>query len=370
MENGLEALAGLAFSHTRGIRSQFCTQGKAGAFRQAYRSATRYSTRGSMGGVSGSACRRASNSFARIKRLSLLMTIKHGLVYALAAFLMWGLFPIYFHALSAVSSGEVLAHRVLWSALLLLGWVLWAGRSRLLLAEFGKPRRLLFYACTTLLISANWWIFIWAAQNGRVLEASLGYYINPLVNVILGMIFLKERLNRSQWIAMAIAALGVLWLIVAQGALPWVSLALALTFGTYALIRKMAGFDAMLGLTIETLLLAPFAAVALGWAMWQGSAAFGQLGLSYDLLLLAAGLVTVAPLLCFLEAGLRLRLSTLGIVQYLTPSLHFALAVFVFGEVFDRARGITFIFIWLALLIYTADAVRAHRLRPPASEIS
>jgi len=289
-----------------------------------------------------------------------------GLVYALLAFVMWGLFPLYFHALSAVPSIEVLAHRVVWSALLLAGWAAWRGRLGPIFAEFGKPRRMGFYALTTLLISANWWIFIWAIQNGRVLEGSLGYYINPLVNVLLGVVFLHERLNPRQWLAIAIAAGAVLWLVAAKGVVPWVSLSLALSFGSYGLIRKMAGFDAMLGLTIETLLLAPLALAGMAWWMSTGQASIGHQGLTTDLLLLAAGAVTVAPLLCFLEAGLRLKLATLGIVQYITPTMQFLLGVFVFHEHFDPERGVTFVLIWLALAIYTLDALRQHRMRPSA----
>lgn len=291
-----------------------------------------------------------------------------GLAYALLAFVLWGLFPLYFHALSAVPSIEVLAHRVIWSALLLAGWAAWRGRLGPILEEFRKPRRMGFYALTTLLISANWWIFIWAIQNGRVLEGSLGYYINPLVNVLLGVVFLHERLNPRQWLAIAIAAGAVLWLVVAKGVVPWVSLSLALSFGSYGLIRKMAGFDAMLGLTIETLLLAPLALAGMAWWMANGQASMGHLGPATDVLLLAAGVVTVAPLLCFLEAGLRLRLATLGIVQYITPTMQFVLGVFVFHEHFDPERGVTFVLIWLALAIYTLDALRQHRLRPSAAE--
>ena len=297
-----------------------------------------------------------------------LSSTRSGLVYALSAFLMWGLFPLYFHVLSAVPSAEVLAHRVIGSAVLLLAWAAWSGGLRQILGELRNPRRLAFYTVTTILISANWWIFIWAVQIGRTLEASLGYYINPLVNVMLGVIFLAERPSRRQWLAIAIAAGGVGWLVITQGVIPWVSLALALTFGSYALIRKMAGFDAMLGLTIETLLLAPLAVAALIWWTADGQIAFAHQGLSTDLLLLAAGLVTVLPLVCFLEAGLRLKMATLGIVQYLTPSMQFLLAVFVFHEHFDSARSVTFVCIWLALAIYTVDALRQHRMRPSAPE--
>lgn len=286
---------------------------------------------------------------------------RSGLGYALTAFLTWGLFPLYFHALAGVPSLEVLAHRVVWSAVLLIGWAAYKGRLRAVVGEFRSARRIAYYALTTLLISANWWIFIWAIQNGRVLEGSLGYYINPLVNVLLGVLFLRERLHVRQWLAIAIAATGVLWLVIAKGVVPWVSVALALSFGSYGLIRKMAGFDAMLGLTVETLLMTPLALVALVYWQAQGVASFAHRGPGSDLLLLAAGVVTVAPLVCFLEAGLRLKLATLGVVQYITPSMHFLLAIFVFHEPFDSHRSITFVLIWLALAIYTLDALHTHQ---------
>lgn len=291
-----------------------------------------------------------------------------GAVYALVAFLIWGLFPLYFRWLSAVPAMEVLAHRIAWSALLLAGLALWRGQGRTLLGEIRRPKRLAFYGVTTLLISANWGVFIWASQNGRVLEASLGYFINPLVSVALGMLFLSERLNRMQAAAVAIAVAGVSWMVFAMGSLPWVSLILAVSFGAYALVRKKAGFDAMTGLTVETLLLAPIALAALLFWSAQGTAHIGRHGLDIDLMLLAAGLVTIVPLVCFLEAGLRLKLATVGLLQYLTPTLHFLLAVLFFGEAFDADRGIAFACIWLALILYSVDAYRSRRMRPVAPE--
>ena len=287
---------------------------------------------------------------------------------ALAAFCIWGLAPLYFRAIGTVPPFEIVAHRVLWSALfgslLLLVWKHpgWWRELR------ENPRRLAILALSGTLIAANWLTYVWSVNNGRMLEASLGYYINPLVNVLLGVVFLHERLNPRQWLAIAIAAGAVLWLIAMKGVVPWVSLSLALSFGTYGLIRKMAGFDAMLGLTVETLLLAPLALAGMAWWMSTGQASMGHLGVTTDLLLLAAGVVTVAPLLCFLEAGLRLKLATLGIVQYITPTMQFLLGVFVFHEHFDHERGVTFVLIWVALAIYTFDALRQHRMHPSAGE--
>ena len=291
-----------------------------------------------------------------------------GVGYALSAFFLWGAFPLYFHALSAVPSLEVLCYRIIGSAVILSGWTLYRGKVRTLIDELCNLRRMMVYVSTTLLISLNWWLYIWAVQQGRLMEASLGYYINPLVSVMLGVIFLRERLNRQQWLAIAVATGGVLWLVAVHGVVPWIALVLALSFGAYGLVRKMAGFDAVLGLTVETVLLAPFAALAIGLWVAQGQSSLGAVSSLVDALLLLAGVATVVPLVLFLEAGLRLKLATLGIIQYISPTLQFLLAVFLFHEPFDSARGVTFACIWLALALYTVDALRQHRLAPITPE--
>ncbi|HXH02514.1 MAG TPA: EamA family transporter RarD [Candidatus Competibacteraceae bacterium] len=284
-----------------------------------------------------------------------------GLLYGLAGFGIWGLFPLYFKALQQVPAPEVLAHRVAWSTLLLLLLLGWHGRLPALAAELRAARRLGFYLLTTLLLAGNWLIFIWASQHGRVLEASLGYYINPLVNVALGMVVLGERLNPRQWLAVALAAAGVGLLVLGYGAVPWVSLGLALTWGGYGLLRKKAGFDPMLGLGAETLLLTPLAGGYLLWLGGQGQGALGHLGALTDTLLVLAGLATTVPLLCFLQAAQRLRLSTIGLMQYLTPTLQFLLAVGLMGERLDPAQFLTFALIWLGLAVYSLDALRVLR---------
>lgn len=289
-----------------------------------------------------------------------------GLFCGLGAFFIWGVFPLYLQIFRSVSPWEILAHRVLWSALLLLIWLAARGRLPALVAELKQARRLLVYLASTLLITTNWLVYIWAAQNGRVLEASLGYYINPLLNVALGMVFLKERLNRPQWLAVGLAAAGVLNLIVANGIVPWVALTLAVSFGSYALVRKIAGFDAILGLTVETLLLLPFALGLMAWWESQGTLAFLNRGLGFDALLFTLGIVTVVPLSLFLIAGQRLTLASLGFVQYLGPSLQFLIAVFLFHEAFTAAHAVTFGCIWVGLLIYSADAARRQWFRGAA----
>lgn len=284
-----------------------------------------------------------------------------GMLNALGCFSLWGLFPIYFKLLHQVPALEVLAHRVLGSALLLLALMLLQGRGRALWAEVRAGRRLGFYLLTTLLISGNWLLYIWAVQNGRILEASLGYYINPLVNVLLGVLFLHERLNARQWTAVAIAALGVLVLVIGYGVLPWISLTLALSFGSYGMLRKRAGFNPMLGLSVETLLIAPVALLFLGILALRGEGALGMGDGWTDLLLLAAGPITVAPLLMFLEATQRLPLSTVGLVQYLTPTLQFLLAITLYRETFTGIHLAAFSCIWLALALYSADAWSGYR---------
>ncbi len=287
-----------------------------------------------------------------------------GVSSALGCFAFWGLFPIYFKLLQHVPALEVLAHRILGSAVLLvLVLVLARRQGPLLLATFRNGRHLRFYLLTTLLISVNWLLYIWAVQTGRILEASLGYYINPLVNVVLGVLFLSERLNPRQWSAVAIAGAGVLALVIGHGVFPWISLSLALSFGGYGLLRKKAGHAAMLGLCVETTLMAPVALLWLATLAGRGQGALGMGDGHTDLLLLAAGPITVVPLLLFLQATQRLRLSTVGLIQYLTPTLQFLLAVAVYHEPFTRVHLMAFGCIWLALALYSIDAYSSHRPR-------
>ena len=281
-----------------------------------------------------------------------------GLLSALGCFSFWGLFPIYFKLLAHVPALEVLAHRILGSAVLLLAMILAQQQWPALRVEFRNRRRLGFYLLTALLISGNWLLYIWAVQQGRILEASLGYYINPLVNVLLGVLFLSERLNSRQLLAVLIAAIGVLVLVIGHGVFPWISLTLAFSFGSYGLLRKKAGHPPTLGLCVETVLIAP---VALLFLAAQGGGALGAVNGATDALLLAAGPVTVFPLLMFLQATQRLRLSTVGLIQYLTPTLQFLLAIAVYREPFTVIHLAAFGCIWLALALYSLDAWSGHR---------
>jgi chloramphenicol-sensitive protein RarD len=283
-----------------------------------------------------------------------------GVAYAAAAYLAWGGFPVYFRLLAGVPAREILAHRIVWSAafLVLLVTALrgWGDAVR----KLRVPGTLPALALTALLISANWLVYIWAVNSGRVLEASLGYFVNPLVTVLLGVVFLRESLTRAQAIAVALAGAGVAALMVRAGQVPWVALALAVTFGLYGLLRKRLKVDAMSGLLAEVGVLAPVALAFLVHRAVQGEAAFG--GLPRDTALLAAsGVVTALPLLWFAAAVQRLRLSTVGVLQYLNPSMQLAIAVFAFGEAFTLSHAIAFGCIWASLALYTVDAFFVRR---------
>jgi chloramphenicol-sensitive protein RarD len=281
-----------------------------------------------------------------------------GLIYGVAAYLIWGLLPMYLRLLRAVPAAEVLGHRSLWSALLLVVLVV-AVRQAGTIRAAATGRVLALLAVSAALISVNWLVYIWAVANARVLEAALGYFINPLVNVALGVAVLRERVRPVQAAAIALAAAGVAAMALGGGAL-WISLTLALSFGTYGLIRKTVAIDALGGLLIETLILAPFAAAALAWAWWDGSAAWGG-SFRVDALLAFTGVVTAVPLLLFALAARRLRYATLGLLQYLAPSLAFLQAVLLFGEPLRPVHLVTFGLIWAGCAVYAWDSVRAAR---------
>ena len=283
-----------------------------------------------------------------------------GVAYATAAYLTWGVFPFYFHALNGIPAPEILAHRILWSAafmtLLVTGRHRWGG----VLRQLRAPGTIGALALSATFISTNWVVYIWAVNSGRVLEASLGYYINPLVTVLLGVLFLRDPLTRRQKIAIALAAVGVAVLVIRAGQVPWVALALAVTFGFYGLIRKRARVDATAGLLTEVVLLAPFAALYLTWLGRAGMSHFG-VSAKHSALLAASGVVTALPLMWFAVGVQRLRLSTVGLLQYLNPTMQFSIAVFAFGEPFTAAHAMAFACIWFSLAIYTAEALALTR---------
>jgi chloramphenicol-sensitive protein RarD len=287
--------------------------------------------------------------------------IRHGMAYGIAAYGMWGLVPVYFKAVAEVPALEVLAHRVVWSALMLIPLALARGKRAQVLHVLRDRKTLMVLTLTTVLIATNWFLFIWAVATDRVLEASLGYFINPLVNVVLGVAFLGERLSRPAAVAVALAGIGVAVQVVAIGSLPWIALTLAFSFGLYGLLRKTASVGSVVGLAVETSLLMPVAVGFLVWARHTGGLYLGTGETSTDVLLVLAGLVTTLPLLCFTSAARRLPLATLGFLQYLAPSGQFLLAVLVYGEPLTAAHLVTFACIWIALAIFTADQIRKPR---------
>jgi chloramphenicol-sensitive protein RarD len=290
--------------------------------------------------------------------MSTTASTRTGLLLGIGAYTLWGVLPLYLRLLNDVPASQVLAHRVIWS-LLLLGIVVMVLRRSATIRVAAQGRTLLLLAASAALIAVNWLVYIWSVQNGHVLEASLGYFINPLVNVALGVAVLHERIRRWQAIAIAAAAAGVAVLAFGGGAL-WISLTLAVSFGVYGLIRKIAAIDALGGLTVETLLLAPFCLAIIVMAGSNGTGAFGA-DRGTDALLILAGAVTAAPLLMFAAAARRLRYSTMGLLQYIAPTLQFLQAVLLFGEVVRPAQMAAFALIWVACALYAWDSLRASR---------
>ena len=285
-----------------------------------------------------------------------------GILYGLSAYVLWGMFPLFFKQLQAASAIEVVLHRMVWSLVFVLivlavlrRWN-WLGDVRRSPALLGK------FAVSALLLAGNWLSYVWAVNNGHVLDASLGYFILPLINVALGFIFLHERPRKAQWVAFALAATGVLWMAVQSGHVPWLALLIAMTFGFYGLMRKTATLGALEGMSLETMLLAPLAVVAL---LWAGPSGPGSQWPAHDahtwLFFLLSGPVTAIPLLLFAAGARRVPLSTMGFLQYITPSILALMGVFLYGEPFAGPRAVGFVFIWVALALYTAEGLWAGR---------
>jgi chloramphenicol-sensitive protein RarD len=282
----------------------------------------------------------------------------HGAYFATAAFLFWGVAPVYFKWIGHVSPLEIVSHRVIWSVLL-LGAIISVTRSWASLRI--SRRKLLALVVTAVLLSINWLLFIYAVLNDNIVEASLGYFINPLVSVLLGMIFLQERLRPLQWIAVCLAAAGITYQLFFYGKLPIIALSLAFSFGFYGLFRKTLALPSVTGLMLETLIVCPLAIAYLVWLAGQGAMKFAAVDLTTDLLLVAAGFVTSFPLLCFAAAVTRLSLTAAGMFQYIGPSISLMIAVWWYGEAFGVDRVVTFTCIWLAILIFSIESVHYHR---------
>ena len=286
---------------------------------------------------------------------------RQGVIYGLAAYLCWGFFPVYFKSVKVVPPLEMVSHRIVWSLAFLLLLITWKGAWRSMLGLLTLPKSLSVLVATTLLIATNWLVFIYAISVGEVLQSSLGYFINPLVSVMLGWVFLRERLERPQWISLGLAATGVMYLAVQYGSMPWIALILAASFGLYGLIRKALHVEPLVGLTVETLLLAPFALYYLVQLNQQGAGVFLTHSTKLDLLIPMSGVVTAIPLLLFAAATKKLRLATIGFLQYITPTLHFLLAITIFGETFTHTHLVSFLFIWAGLALYSLHAYRTVR---------
>lgn len=287
---------------------------------------------------------------------------RRGLSFGIAAYVMWGAFPLYWPLLEPAGAVEILAHRVLWSCLTILLLVVIVRRTPQL-REIWRDRRVrLLLTVAAVVISINWTTYIWGVNNGRVVETSLGYFINPLVTVLMGVLILGERLRPLQWVAMGIATGAVVVLTLDYGRLPWVALVLAFTFGSYGLCKKTANVGAVESLAYETTVIAPVALMYVVWLGVAGESSFGSHGAGHALLFLTTGIVTAVPLICFGAAAVRVSMVSLGLLQYLAPILQFGLGVFWFGEEMPAGRWAGFVLVWVALVLFTVEAVN-HRRR-------
>jgi chloramphenicol-sensitive protein RarD len=287
---------------------------------------------------------------------------RRGFLLGVAAYAIWGLFPLYWPLLEPAGAVEILAHRMLWSLVTMGVLVVALGRTASFRRVIAERRVAVLLAVAACLISVNWAVYIWGVNNGHVVETALGYFINPLVTVLMGVFILGERLRPWQWAAMGVAGLAVVVLTVDYGRLPWVALVLALTFGSYGLCKKQAGAPAIESITFETMLVGP---LALGYVVWlstNGESNFASHGPGHALLVMTTGIVTAVPLICFGGAAIRVPMVTLGLLQYLTPTLQFILGVVHFHEDMPTGRWIGFALVWVALAMFTVDSLR-HRRR-------
>lgn len=285
---------------------------------------------------------------------------------AIAAFLMWGLLPIYWKQLETIPSLQLVAHRVVWSGLTLLPLLAWSGAWGEVRSAARRPGIVPRQLLAAVLVAANWLGFVWAVTHGRMIESSLGYFLTPLCSVLLGVFCLGERLRPAQWAAVTLAATGVAWIAAGYHHFPWIALFLAGTFSSYSLVKKTTALAALPSLALETALLLAPAILYLGVEHVAGRGRFGTLGPRADMLVAASGLATAAPLLCFATAARRIPLSTLGLLQYLGPTLQFVLGLAVYREPFDRARFVGFTVVWVALAVFVADSLGQRLSRDAA----
>ncbi|HET7326721.1 MAG TPA: EamA family transporter RarD [Nocardioidaceae bacterium] len=287
---------------------------------------------------------------------------RRGFILGATAYTLWGSFPLYWPLLEPAGPGEILAHRIVWSLVVVSGLLVLRRRVGSLRQALTNRRSMLALVIAAVVIGINWFTFIYGVNSGRVVETSLGYFINPLVTVLIGVLLLGERLRRPQWVALGVALVAVVWLAFDYGRPPWIALVLAFSFGTYGLAKKKANAGAVEGLAVESVVLAPAALLYLGFLHQAGQGEFTAHGWPFALLLTTTGIVTAAPLLCFGAAATRVSLTTIGMLQYITPSLQFAVGVLVYDEPMSPARWAGFVLVWIALAILTAEAI-SHRRR-------
>ncbi len=280
---------------------------------------------------------------------------------ATGSFLLWGVFPLYWKQMQGVPAFELIAHRITWSLLFLLALLAWQKNFSVLRPAFTETRLFGLNLLSSLLLAVNWTVYVWAVNNGHVIESSLGYFLVPLVNVALGSLLLHERLRPLQWVAIGLAALGVALLLFRVGHVPWIALALAFTWAGYGLLKKKSALGSIAGLTVETILLFPAAVALLLWWHHTGVGALGRVDARTHVFVLAAGVVTAVPLLLFAYGAQRIRLATLGLLQYLAPTVQFLIGLFVYHEAFDTARLQAFALIWCGLVLYSTDSLWAQR---------
>ncbi|MFD0321310.1 EamA family transporter RarD [Lysobacter gummosus] len=296
-------------------------------------------------------------------------TDRRGLWIAVASFVLWGLMPLYWHLLHSVPSLQIVAHRIVWSTLLVTGWLCWKFGRHWLRAILREPRKAAMLALSGVLIAFNWGLYIWAVNAGHVIETSLGYFIGPLVSVMLGVLFLGERLRPVQWISIALAFAGVLWLTLQYGRPPLIALGLAVSFAVYGLVRKLVAVEAVTGLGVENVYLFVPALGLLLWGESHGQGGFlGGWGLGIDVLLIVAGALTALPLIGFAYAVRRVSLTAIGLLQYVAPTLQFLIGVLILREPFDSERAIGFVIIWLGLMLFASEGVLRSRRMAAAAQ--
>lgn len=293
---------------------------------------------------------------------------KKGLIYALTCYLIWGGFPLYWYPLthSAITADQLLAQRIVWSAVFSVVVLILFRQTGVLISAVKNRKLLILFVCSAFSISINWLVYLWAISKNHVLDASLGYFLSPLFNILLGRLFFNERTNRIQSLAIALAAIGVLWLAILGGQIPWVALLLTISFGSYSLLRKTAPLPALPGMALETLIMFPFAAAYLWWTARHGHLVFSELSTLQLAVLFGSGAVTTIPLLLFASGARRISMTNLGILQYVSPTCQFMLGLFLFHEAFNFSRFIGYLWVWAGVGLYMMSMLWAKKTHKTA----